>query len=198
MREFAQSAPELLREDNAGFGAAQHDDLVDGGNIDSLIEHIDSEEIVEFAFSELADVFVSLRLGHGPAVIVRAGNGSGAIGAFILLIPLLVKQLGQLMGFLLSAAEHESGDRNVELPIFLQLVNDVADSLFGGKLLDLVLELFRVLRIKTLGDIETMGDSIRIVVGAKVFRNAVVVEWTEHVLVQRLLQANFVRDVMPE
>mgnify|MGYP006964176461 FL=1 len=72
------------------------------------------------------------------------------------------------MGFLLSAAEHESGDRNVELPIFLQLVNDVADSLFGGKLLDLVLELFRVLRIKTLGDIETMGDSIRIVVGAKV------------------------------
>lgn len=78
------------------------------------------------------------------------------------------------MGFLLSAAEHESGDRNVELPIFLQLVNDVADSLFGGKLLDLVLELFRVLRIKALGDIETMGDSIRIVVGAKVFRNTVV------------------------
>ncbi len=47
--------------------------------MDSLIEHIDSEEIVEFAFSELADVFVSLRFGHGPAVIVRAGNGSGAI-----------------------------------------------------------------------------------------------------------------------
>ena len=62
VRELAQSAAKLLGEYDAGLCAAQHHDLVDGGDIDALVEHVDGEQVVEFAVGELPDVFVAFFL----------------------------------------------------------------------------------------------------------------------------------------
>ena len=67
-----------------------------------------------------------------------------------MLVPMLVEQAGQLVRLLLPAAEHQPGDGDPELPVFPQLVDDIAHALLGGELPDLVFELFRLLRVEPL------------------------------------------------
>ena len=45
----AQAAAELLQEDDLGIRGSQHDDAVDRGNIEALIEEVDHAECAELA-----------------------------------------------------------------------------------------------------------------------------------------------------
>ena len=61
---LAQATTELLGKDDAGLSVAQHHDLVHLGNIDSLIEDIAGEDVVQFPGCQIL---------HGVLALLTAG-----------------------------------------------------------------------------------------------------------------------------
>ncbi len=51
---LAESSPELLKEDGGALGGAEHEDNIDGRDVDTLVEQIDREQHLHLAVTKVS------------------------------------------------------------------------------------------------------------------------------------------------
>ena len=188
---FAQATAKLLRENNTGFRLPKHHDLVDVRNIHTFIEQIDGENIIQFAVLQLCRGLVARRLR------ILAGNGFRAVRPFRLLIHLLVEQGGKPFRLLASAAEHKPLHRGAGLTINLDFIDDIAHSIRIGELFKPMAQLVAFLVGHGIG-FDVLAGEILVGRVLNVLVHAVIMERAEHVLFERLLQADLVGHIIAE
>jgi hypothetical protein len=128
----AQPAPELLQEQDLRLGGAQHQDGVDGGQVDALAEQVDREDDLQAAVGEA--------LQRVAAAEARAAVHGGGRDAFAL----------ELVGHVLGVADRHAEGQRALLGAAAPLFQRVPGAGEGGQF---VRELFRVEAAVAPGDL---------------------------------------------
>ena len=69
--DLTKATPELLDEDNRGFGRAKHNYLVDLGKVDALVKDINGKYVIELIFGSI--VYKSCAHFFASTLIVFSG-----------------------------------------------------------------------------------------------------------------------------
>src|SRR5699024_9121569 len=91
----AESPPELLKEDCRGLRGPQHEDRVNHGDVEPLVEEVDGEQADNLAASQLGEPFLAF-IGSGSASKGEGGEAGAA------------EHLCHVMGMLDADTESES------------------------------------------------------------------------------------------
>ena len=92
---LSEAAAQLLNKDNRRLRPAEHDDLVDGWNIDALIEDVHREDILDLPRFKLCNGGIALRIRIGTAKRERTISQS-------------IELLGKGLGLIITVAEDQA------------------------------------------------------------------------------------------
>ena len=169
---LAQTAPQLLHEDDRALRLAQQHDLIDFGDVDAFVEDVDGEDVVKGRLV-LKALGVRRQSADGPlalllAVGARKRQSAKAFG---------VEFLRKLLGLLVRAAEDEPLDARAAEAVAPGVFKNVPDALLAC-------------------EPRKVGRIVVAHVARHEFRNAEIVKGAQEVLLERLLQPQVQKNLM--
>lgn len=170
---LAQSSTELLEEQRRTLGRTEHQDGVEDGNVDALIEQVDREHDLNPAGGEVLE----RTLAFGPRAVTPDGHGADAVA---------VEVLGHELGVLDAHAEPETPHRGW-IPVLGDLVHDEPRPRVRARV-----------HVGERGGVVATTSAPRDLRQIKTIVDPVVEKRGQVLLVDRIPQAEFCRDAVVE